>query len=106
MEVEVANWLDGDNLLAAEVHQQGPASSDVVFGLAVEALVRPSQTRLSRPVLRVRREGTRLVLVWEDPEWTLEHALTPAGPWHSLPSIASPYDFSPIFPSRFFRLRR
>jgi hypothetical protein len=41
-DVVVTNWLSGNNVFAAEIHQNGAASSDLVFGLDVSVIV-PSQ---------------------------------------------------------------
>jgi hypothetical protein len=44
--ISAASLVAGDNVLAVEVHQQSATSSDVVFGLALSALI-PGQSPLS-----------------------------------------------------------
>jgi hypothetical protein len=50
-EIVVTNWLAGNNLIAAEIHQNGATSSDMVFGLELSATV-PSQ--VVRPPVAVQ----------------------------------------------------
>ena len=37
------NLLSGDNVIAVEVHQTGPTSSDIVFGLSMNAVIEQTQ---------------------------------------------------------------
>jgi hypothetical protein len=105
-EIAVSNWVSGQNVFAAEVHQQNSTSSDVVFGAALDALVRPSQVYFDDPLLRIQYELNELTVVWEGQGWTLQFAFNAAGPWLSLPTARSPFSFTPTAPRRFFRLTR
>ena len=105
-EEEVENWVGGPNVLAAEVHQQGATSSDVVFGMELEALVRPSQVGVEIPVLNIERSDSQIVLTWAAEGWVLQFASAPDGNWQSVPSAMSPFPVNTTFPRRFFRLAR
>ncbi|HWI59128.1 MAG TPA: lamin tail domain-containing protein, partial [Bacillota bacterium] len=50
-ELPVTNLVDGDNLIAVEVHQCNSGSSDVTFGLALEAAVSPRLRDTNAPVI-------------------------------------------------------
>lgn len=78
-------------------------SSDVVFGVSLEALVLPSQ--LPSPELRIDRPGSMVRLTWDAPGWTLEWAPAPEGSWTTFAQQASPAEFSPGGRAAFFRLR-
>jgi len=105
-ETVVTNWIGGENLVAAEVHQQGAGSSDVVFGLAMEILVQPSQLGIAIPNLEIELVGNQVELSWPGTGWTLQHATSLHGTWYSVPTASSPFRVSTLAPKRYFRLRR
>jgi hypothetical protein len=104
-ELSVTNLVSGTNLLAVEVHQNGATSSDIVFGVALEALLLPSQLPLPNAVLSIARQGDRVVLSWSATGMTLETANEPGGPWIPLTGATSPVTNTPSPPAQFFRLR-
>ena len=89
----------GDNLLAVEIHQESPGSSDVSFDLSLEAA--------SRPVLRLLDFGGEPVLAWDDQNYVLEQTaqLGPTAAWSPTPA-ASPAVVGLNTAQRFYRLRR
>jgi len=100
----------GLNVLAVEVHQAAPDSSDLSFDLDLYAALRPPQ-----PSLQIARQGARLKLSW--PLWAegfqLVQTLDPAAsrewnPWPGVPSAmenAVEAVVEPTSPQRFFRLK-
>jgi hypothetical protein len=103
----LTNIVDGDNVLAAEVHQFQSPDTDVVFGSSV-GLVRAlaSETKVS-----VERNGNVLKVSWTGSGLTLQAAGTLSSSntfWVDLigPVKTSPY-YLTNFPGsrRFFRLR-
>ena len=97
---------DSNVIRTAEQHQQGAGSSDVVFGLALDVLARPSQLGLELPRLSIERDDAAVRLLWSAPGWVLQHATSPQGSWQSIPAASSPYLVSTVFPRRYFRLAR
>jgi hypothetical protein len=95
----------GTNVLAVEVHQNSPTSSDLVFGASVEALVSPSQVPPPDRTLAIARQGDDVVLSWPTPSLTLETAPAILGPWTSVPGAASPTVMTAADAVRFFRLQ-
>jgi len=94
--------VEGDNVLAAEVHQANLTSSDISFAAQLighASYVRPFE-------LTVTREGNQLILTWDDGTAILQAADSIAGPWTDLlPPPVSPYPVSAANASRFYRLR-
>src|SRR5436190_20941790 len=90
-EMVVTNWNAGNNVLAAEVHQNGPASGDIVFGLELtvtSAFELLSSTNLPVHITRVPLPG-RYAAEWFGGGW-LESADSIAGPWNAITPV-SPY---------------
>lgn len=103
-EVGPVTLLAGTNVLAAEVHQANPTSSDLVFGAALEALLRPSQVPVLPVRLDIRRHGDQVVLDWAAPGFYLETAPAVKGPWTRVPEAQPPWAVEPTEPMRFYRL--
>lgn len=87
----------GENLLAVEVHQADPGSSDLSFDLVLAAY---PATRLA-----VDRSDPGTVLLWQAPGFVLESAPSLQGPWQVHPDAVSPHAIDPAATS-FHRLRR
>jgi hypothetical protein len=97
--------VNGTNLLAVEIHQQDPGSSDVSFDFELVGVAPPP----SSPVQSLYSGAFdgQTVLAWGDPTWTLVSATNvDSTVWTPVPGAASPYSINPIDPRRFFRLRR
>jgi hypothetical protein len=45
--IPVGSLVQGDNVLAVEVHQKNPGSSDIVFGLTLDAIITTTQSGIS-----------------------------------------------------------
>src|SRR6185436_15229163 len=58
--IPTAALLNGQNVIAAEVHQQSTSSSDVVFGLTLEAYVPPSPGNLVLSEILADNHGSAL----------------------------------------------
>ena len=91
--------LPGTNLLAVEIHQESPSSSDVSFDLSLEAA--------PRPTLRAAEFSGDRVLLWEDGEFLLEQTaqLGEAGVW-TVAAESSPAHVAFEGAQRFYRLRK
>lgn len=91
--------LPGTNLLAVEIHQESPSSSDVSFDLSLEGA--------PRPTLRAAEFSGDRVLWWEDGEFLLEQTtqLGEAGVW-TVAAESSPAHVAFEGAQRFYRLRK
>jgi hypothetical protein len=94
-------FATGDNLLAAELHQSSPTSSDIGFNLELK-----TGAPVPAPAIvgiRSTREG--VAVEWEDGVLQFSPSLlTPD--WQDMPGEASPYTAPPGRGSAWFRLRR
>lgn len=94
--------VEGDNVLAAEVHQVNLASSDASF--AAQLIGRVPYVRPFD--LIVQREVGQIVLRWTDHTAMLQVADQISGPWNDvLPPPGSPYNAGSAVTMRFYRLR-
>jgi hypothetical protein len=91
--------LPGTNVVAVEVHQSTPTSSDIAWEMELVGL--PT----SDPRLNVWRAGSDAVLYWTEPNFGLQEADDIAGPWRSASGTNSPVAVE-AQGNRFFRLRR
>lgn len=87
----------GTNLLAAEIHQARPTSSDLSFDCRLRGEL--------LPVIQDEWLGEDWVLYWQDPSYLLETAPAIGGPWDGL-GTPGPYPVPRSGPREFFRLRR
>lgn len=105
-EIPITNLLPGDNVLAAEVHQSGSSSSDMVFGAELVATIQgggpPPVTaaKLNPPVL----QAGKLVVSWTGTA-TLQSAASITGPWTDVANAATPFSVTPSEARRFYRLK-
>lgn len=86
----------GRNVLAVEIHQESPSSSDISFDLQLEASLPPKLNTLAF--------GDDWYLTWIDSQAQLETAGNPGGPWSAL-SSTSPALIERSAARQFFRLR-
>jgi hypothetical protein len=97
------NLHSGDNVIAVEVHQSAPSSSDIVFGsgLAID------QPVVTRPALHILREGANTTLYWNGAGFVLQHADTPFDGWSDVPGPVtnSIYALPGTPGTKFYRLR-
>lgn len=100
----MTNLLDGDNVLAVEVHQQSANSSDIVFGSTV-SLVR---ALAAETPLRITQTNNVVVVSWAGAGLTLQQTnVVSPGPWPDVsgPANLSPYCVTNPADTMFFRLR-
>jgi hypothetical protein len=100
-----ANLNEGDNIIAVEVHQVSTASSDVVFGMELEARFSPVDTNTNTNQLQVRQSGSFIVITWSGAA-TLQTTPSLQAPviWTDV-TTNTPYTTLPDAPKRFYRLR-
>jgi len=96
--------VPGDNLVAVEVHQDDPGSSDISFNMELlgNAVAPPSAQKVY-----VGEFDGQLIFAWSDPTFILEQADALTGPWTTA-DTASPFIITPdpLVAHRFFRLKR
>jgi hypothetical protein len=95
--------VSGDNVIAVEVHQTAATSSDVVFGMELQAVITGAATTAPK-FAAVTRTGTTLNLTWTG-TGTLQSATSITGPWTDVASANSPFSAPISGTARFYRLR-
>jgi hypothetical protein len=103
-------FSNGSNLLAVEMHQSGPESSDLSFDLEVLGLRVPPPARLGIQV----KDSTHVLLSWPSTAWNyrLESSAGLPGGWSTVLGSATPTnnEYRLLAPSgaaaRFFRLTK
>lgn len=95
---------NGTNLVAVEIHQRSPDSSDILFDL--EVLGHPAPSPGPQPPLYWGLfAGAELVLAWSDPSCILEQAQTLNGSYTNVVQ-QSPLTVSPTHAQSFYRLKK
>jgi hypothetical protein len=95
--------VQGDNLLAAEVHQSGGSSSDMVFGAELVATVPASgeELRFNAPL----RQAGQLILSWTG-TGKLQSAPAVTGPWVEVTGATNPFTVTSLSgAAAFYRLQ-
>jgi hypothetical protein len=100
-DIPLDNLQVGDNVLAAELHQAGAGSSDMVFGVELIATV-----PVIRPALTVTRDGAVVSISWAPTGGTLESAPTVGGPWSPVENATNPQMVTPSEDAVFYRVSR
>jgi hypothetical protein len=100
-DIAVGSLVQGDNVLAVEVHQSDGGSSDIVFGAEL-VVIAPTSTAPKFTV--ITRTGTNLNLTWTG-TGTLQSANSVTGPWTDVASANSPFTAPISGAGRFYRLR-
>ena len=100
----LTNLVQGDNVLAVEVHNFNAGSPDITFGMSL-AITRPYD--LGAQLSIISSNGTP-VLSWTRGGFTLQQASSPAGPWTDVPGpvVSSPFIPSINGSSLYFRLKK
>ena len=93
--------VEGENVIACEVHQSGGSSSDMVFGAELIATVPVVRTTMS-----IARNGASVNISWAPGGGALESAPTPTGPWTTVANATNPLTVSAAGAPRFYRLKR
>jgi hypothetical protein len=102
----------GNNLIAVEVHQNSVTSSDIAWGMQLEAFVTSFSGPVTGPRLNISRNlATGQVTVsWTGGGTLQETSALPASGaagWSDVPGNPNPYVFTPVpGQNRFFSLRQ
>lgn len=107
-DIPIDHLQPGDNVLAAELHQSGGSSSDMVFGgeLIASAWVQREEGDVTAPEFsRISLSGGNVVIEWTGAAalWSAE-AVT--GPWSPVDNATSPYSTPATGAMRWFRLQQ
>jgi hypothetical protein len=100
-DIPLDNLREGDNVLAAEVHQAGASSSDMVFGGELIATV-----PFVRTVLTISRDGPSVSISWTPTGGTLQSAPSPDGPWSPVTGATNPFATAATGTAAFYRVLR
>ena len=105
-EIPIDNLLLGDNVLAAEVHQAGGGSSDMVFGGELTINVPVSDLVAQGTVLTATRVGASISLAWAPGGGKLESATSVSGPWSEVVGATNPQLVTTSQKARFYRVHK
>jgi exopolysaccharide biosynthesis protein len=100
----LTNLVQGDNLLAVEVHNYNAGSPDITFAMSL-AITLPSDLG---PELSIVSSNGTPVLSWTRGGFTLQQASNAAGPWTDVPGpvVNSPFRPSVNGSPCYFRLKK
>jgi hypothetical protein len=100
----LTNLVQGDNLLAVEVHNYNAGSPDITFAMSL-AITRPYDLG---PELSIVSSNGTPVLSWTRGGFTLQQASNAAGPWTDVPGpvVNSPFRPSVNGSPCYFRLKK
>ncbi|MBI4663479.1 MAG: hypothetical protein HY735_32155 [Verrucomicrobia bacterium] len=106
-EIPLTNLVPGDNVLAAEVHQSGGSSSDMVFGAELIATIPGGQTPAptAPKITSVSRTAGSLSIEWSGTA-TLQSADAVTGPWTDVANAKSPFSANISGGAKFYRLKQ
>lgn len=94
--------VQGENILAVEVHQDSLFSADLTFAASVSAIV-PSV--VAAPQLSSSLAGGNITITWDPPVGRLQSATEVAGPWSDVePSPSNPHTEPATGARKFFRV--
>ena len=98
-----AALIAGQNLIAVEVHQDDPGSSDISFNMELIGNPLPAP-----PPVYIFRYGPQLLVAWTEPSFVLQQADAIGGAWTPVNPNTSPFviQVDPDVPQKFYRLRR
>ncbi len=96
--------VEGDNVLAVEVHNYNPRSADITFGVSLLAEV----PRAANPRIVITPVAGAVHIDWTRGGFGLQQADSPSGPWSDVPGpiLAGPYITTEGGTARFYRLSR
>jgi hypothetical protein len=98
------NLVNGDNVLAVEVHLDDPQAQTITFGSALVAAL----PQAIPPQLGILSSNQSVTLDWTRGGFILQQAATVAGPWTDIPGpvVSSPFISTNLESNAFFRLWR
>lgn len=96
--------VDGDNVIAVEVHNYNLRSADMTFGMSLQAV----RSAPPAPSVTVKNTAEGLELAWDRGGFVLQQSDSPTGPWINVPGpvVMSPYVTTASASARYFRLNR
>lgn len=98
----LGNLVEGENVLAVEVHNYHPRSPDMTFGVSLSRIEPVPRTAR----LEVSRDGSTVSLRWDAAGFTLQWADAAEGPWNDVEgSPENPFLVEPLDSHRFYRLK-
>jgi hypothetical protein len=99
----ITGFVQGDNLIAVEVHQDAVNSSDLDFGMQLEANI--SSFVPSGPQLTTSRNGNQLTITWSG-GGTLQRSidLNSTNNWQTINGASSPFVTNTSGGLKFFRV--
>jgi hypothetical protein len=101
----LASLVEGDNVLAVEVHNYNIRSADITFGISLNRI--EPVLRAAAPKIAIQHSGATITLSWEGKGMILQWADDPRGPWTDLDGTTeSPVNLSATQSIRFYRLRQ
>ena len=96
--------VQGENILAVEVHQDSLFSADLTFAASVSAIV-PS-VGVAAPQLSSSLSGGNITISWDPPVGRLQSATEIAGDWTDVePSPSNPHTEPATGARKFFRVK-
>jgi hypothetical protein len=100
----LTNLVQGDNVLAVEVHNYSAGSPDITFAMSLAI----TQPYVSGAQLSITASNGTPVLSWTRGGFILQQASNPAGPWTDVPGpvVSSPYVTSVSSSPCYFRLKK
>ncbi|HEY0549383.1 MAG TPA: hypothetical protein VGF13_07240 [Verrucomicrobiae bacterium] len=99
----LTGFIQGNNVIAVEVHQDGVASSDIDWGMRLEALV--STFAPSGPTLTPSLNGNTLTITWNGGgEFQRSSNLNNPANWVTIPGATSPFVTNTTGGPLFFRV--
>ncbi|MCI0536811.1 MAG: Ig-like domain-containing protein [Verrucomicrobiales bacterium] len=109
-DIPLDKLVPGENVLAAEVHQSGGSSSDMVFGIELIATITDCGTTEppptpKQPVMTVTRSAANIQISWTE-GGTLQSADAVTGAWTDVANATSPHTAAASEAAKFFRVKR
>jgi hypothetical protein len=102
-DIPTASLVQGDNVFAVELHQSGAASSDVVFGAELKAMLLPPPPPT---FTSARLEGGGLRIEWTGTGTLQQASVVTGGVWTDAPSQSNPQIVPTTGAAGFYRLKQ
>jgi len=99
-----SNFVQGDNVMAVEVHNYNAVSPDITFGMSLVASI----PLAAAPMVGIGTSNGAVTISWSRGGFLLQQAPSPTGPWSNVtgPVVSSPFVITPAISNQFFRLYR
>lgn len=104
LQLDGSPLVNGDNVIAVEVHNYNLRSADVTFGMSLQAV----QSAPPAPSVRINNAAGNLEFSWDRGGFVLQQADSPTGPWIDVPGpvVMSPHLTTASASARYYRLNR